>query len=556
MIDSGIPAALDLGAVADRYRALERDVESPANDAWLVALREWDALRRELKTWSALTQLRFDQNTNDDAARAARVARDEVAPKLTAFETAMKRRYVGGPQRSALVGNFGEHIGRLWENDLATFDPVIEPDLVRESELCAQYTALIAGIEVDFRGERLNLSALARYGSDSDRNVRYEATAARWRALGAHAAELDRIYDDLVHLRTKMARTLGCANFTELGYRRMRRIDYGRADVERYRDAVVRHVVPIANALVRRTSSRLGLNRISVWDEVLVAAESSPKPRGDERWIVDRTIESFEEMDPQLGAFVRMMSESQLTDLVTRPGKAGGGYCTMLPTHGVPFVFTNFNGTKGDVTVLMHELGHAFQGYSSRALPIVDYLSPTLESAEIHSMALEYLTWPHMERFFGDEADTYRRAHLAQAMLFLPYGVAVDHFQHLVYEQPDATAAERHAMWRSMEERYLPWRCYGDLERPNGGAFWQSQLHIYRLPFYYIDYTLALCCALQFWASAFDDRDDALARYVTLCARGGEAAFQDLVTSAGLTSPFEPDALRNVVARAKAVLEL
>jgi len=251
-----------------------------------------------------------------------------------------------------------------------------------------------------------------------------------------------------------------------------------------------------------------------------------------------------------------MMDDNELTDLVTRAGKAGGGYCTKLAAYGVPFVFTNFNGSKGDITVLMHELGHAFQGYRSRDQHVVDYLTPTMDAAEVHSMSLEYLSWPFMERFFGAGAQTYRESHLSEALLFLPYGVAVDHFQHLIYERPNATPAERHAMWKSMEQRYLPWRTYGDLARPNAGAFWQGQPHIYRAPFYYIDYTLALCCALQMWVSAHDDPAGTLERYVALCGRGGEAAFQNLVTSAGLTSPFDPAALAGVAERAQAVLGL
>jgi M3 family oligoendopeptidase len=269
---------------------------------------------------------------------------------------------------------------------------------------------------------------------------------------------------------------------------------------------------------------------------------------------MERTIESFTDLDPRLGNFAQLMDRNELTDLASRAGKAGGGFCTKLATYGVPFIFTNFNGTKGDITVLMHELGHAFQNYSSRDKGVIDYLSPTMEAAEVHSMSLEYLTWPFMERFFGDGAQTYREGHLSEALLFLPYGVAVDHFQHLVYERPNATPAERHAMWQSMEKRYLPWRTYGDLERPAQGGFWQGQLHIYRAPFYYIDYTLALCCALQMWASSYDDPAGTLERYVALCARGGEAAFRNLVTSAGLTAPFEPGALSLVVARAKDVL--
>ncbi len=414
---------------------------------------------------------------------------------------------------------------------------MVEPDLVAESKLKTEYTQLLAGITVDFDGESLNLSALARYSSDPDRGRRQGAAAARWRALGARGAELDRIYGELVQLRDGIARKLGFRSFVELGYARMQRVDYDRAAVERYRDAVAAEVVPLANAIAQRAAKRHGVAQLAVWDEQMLASAPPPRPLGDAPWIMARTIETFADLDPQLGDFARMMDANELTDLkLPRAGKAGGGYCTTV-ANGVPFVFTNFNGTKSDIVVLMHELGHAFQAYSSRDKAVIDYLVPTMESAEIHSMSLEYLSWPFMERFFGDGAQTYREAHLSEGLLFLPYGVAVDHFQHLVYENPSATPAERHAMWQSMERRYLPWRSYGDLERPALGAFWQSQQHIYRSPFYYIDYTLALCCALQMWASSYGDPAGTLERYVALCARGGEEAFRNLVTGAGFNEP-------------------
>jgi M3 family oligoendopeptidase len=554
LIDAGIPAAPDMDAVAQRYRAFEQSLQSGSPASWLPTFRAWDDVRRELDTWSSLTQLRFTQDTRDGAARAAVDRRDELEPTLTGFDAELKRRFVASSERRRLESDLGEHVFRLWESDLATFDPIVEADLIAESKLASEYTQLIAGIEIDFDGETLNLAALGRYATNADRSVRHAAATVRWDALGKRSADLDRIFDELVHVRDGIARKLGFTSFTALGYARMQRVDYDRAAVERYRDAVATEVVPLANAIAQRAAKRHGIAQLALWDEQLLAAAPAPRPLGDARWIMDRTIESFADLDPRLGEFARMMDGNELTDLVTRAGKAGGGYCTKLATYGVPFIFTNFNGTKGDITVLMHELGHAFQGYSSRSKSVIDYLTPTLEAAEVHSMSLEYLTWPFMERFFGDGAQTYREGHLSEALLFLPYGVAVDHFQHLVYERPNATPAERHQMWQSVERRYLPWRNYGDLERPAQGAFWQQQLHIYRIPFYYIDYTLALCCALQMWASSYEDPAGTLERYVALCARGGEAAFRNLITSAGLTSPFEPGALSRVVARAKDVL--
>ncbi|HMC80763.1 MAG TPA: M3 family metallopeptidase, partial [Acidimicrobiia bacterium] len=250
----------------------------------------------------------------------------------------------------------------------------------------------------------------------------------------------------------------------------------------------------------------------------------------------------------------RRLETGGFLDLADRKGKAGGGFCTSFPTEGMPFIFANFNGTKGDVEVFSHEMGHAFQSYESRDLPLADYLWPTSESAEIHSMSLEFLTWPHMERFFGADAARFRRVHLAEALLFLPYGTAVDHFQHEIYRRPAMSPAERHELWRSMEQTYLPWRDWGDLAYPAKGGRWQHQRHIYLAPFYYIDYVLAQTCALQFWVRSERDREAAMRDYVALCRRGGAAPFRSLVASAGLTSPFEPGCLPEVVEAARAAM--
>jgi M3 family oligoendopeptidase len=248
------------------------------------------------------------------------------------------------------------------------------------------------------------------------------------------------------------------------------------------------------------------------------------------------------------------MMQRGLLDLQSRDGKAGGGFCTSFPTYGLPYIFANFNGTTHDVNVLVHEMGHAFQAYSSRALPVSEYLWPTFEACEVHSMSMEFFTWPQLQAFFGDDAQRYRIQHLKSSLLFLPYGAAVDHFQHFVYENPDAAPEERRAFWRQLEATYMPWRRNGGIEHLENGGYWQQQRHIYQMPFYYIDYTLALCCALQFWARSLNDYDGAMADYVALCRRGGAQPFQSLVRSAGLQSPFDAGVLHGVAERAGEVI--
>jgi M3 family oligoendopeptidase len=549
---TGISAPSD-AELARQYARISGRLDN-ARDAreWSAEFTAWDGLRRTWKSWANLVRLRYSQDTRSDECRDAQSELDRRAPAVTALDKAMKARFLASGERRRLEDDLGTQAFALWDADVAAFDDSIAADLVRESELGREYTELLARVEVPFDGELRSLGGLGRYLQDPDRATRHAAERARWSAFEQNAERLDAIFDNLVRLRDGMARKLGYSNFTELGYRRMRRVDYGPGDVARYRDEVVRVVVPFAHELVRRGASEANLDRAYFWDESALGVEKAIVPLGDRDWIIARTREALAAIDPSLGEFVDVIVERELLDVENRPGKALGAYCTQFPTRGVPFVFANFNGSRSDVRTLMHELGHAFQAWRSRDKEAVDYLTPTYESAEIHSMALEYLSWPEMERYFAGNADAYRREHLMDAMTFLPYGVAVDHFQHLVYEHPGATPAERHEMWQEMERRYLPWRAYGDLAFPSKGALWQEKRHIFVAPFYYIDYTLALCCALQFWVRAQADRAATLDAYVALCSRGGEAPFRELVKSAGLRSPFEAGALAGVVTAAAA----
>ncbi|MEO3473251.1 M3 family oligoendopeptidase [Roseomonas sp. CAU 1739] len=521
------------------------------------ALAAWDRARRDYETWSSLVHLKFAQDTTDKDAVAAREYADALAPEAATHETALKRRLLADPDRAGLAALAGAHAVALWETDITAFDPAIAAETEEESRLSARYTALLAGAKVTVQGQEVNLSGLTPFAEDPDRAIRHEAEAARWDFFAKNGEELDSIYDQLVTLRTGMARKLGDATFTPLAYRRMRRLDYGPADVARYREGVARHVTPLVARILEARRATHGWDRLCYWDESLIDPAGNPKPAGDHDILVMAAQEMFARMDPRLADFYAMMRQGGFIDLKNRPGKAGGGFCTSFPNAGAPFIFANFNGTHNDIGVFTHEMGHAFQCWESRTQPGVDYLWPTMEAAEIHSMGLEYLTHPHMGLLVGDAAaDRYRAMHLVSALAFLPYGVCVDHFQHEVYANPDATPAERHAIWQRLERLYMPWSDYGDLAYPAKGGRWQAKQHIYNSPFYYIDYTLALCVALQFWVWSRRDPKAALDAYVALCGRGGSMPFQGLVASTGLTSPFAEGALEAAVAEAAAVLGL
>lgn len=535
-----------LFAALDASRSLAED---------RAAIDQWDQLRRRIETWEALVELRFNQDTQNPQYKADRDYRDELRPKLTELAVTMKRRLLASPRRAELEAAIGKQAFALWQANITTYDPVIEHDMVLESKLEGEYVELTAAVKLPFRGETHNLSSIVKFREHPDRQTRYEAERLRWGWYAQNRAALDRIYDDQVRVRTQMAKKLGFDDFVGLGYQRQSRVDYNQQDVERFRAAVREHVVPLGVELRSRQAKRLGLDKLMFWDDGLHDPSGNPAPQGDHDWLIAEAQKMYDEMGYGLDDFFRLMVDGQLMDLKTREGKAGGGFCTSFPTHGVPYVYANFNGTKGDVEVLTHEIGHAFQNYMSREQPLMEYLWPTYESCEIHSMGLEFLTLPWTDKFFGkDGGERFRKLHLELSLLFLPYGVAIDHFQHLVYAKPEASPAERHQMWRQMEQTYLPWRDYGDLPHVSEGGFWQFQRHIYLNPFYYIDYTLAQTCALQYWVWAERDFRQAMQSYVALCQRGGEAPFQELARGAGLISPFDEGCLRDVVNKAKAVL--
>jgi M3 family oligoendopeptidase len=547
----------DLEDIRAKHREFRAAFEAAADaDGRRDALDRWDGLRRELDTWGALVGLRFQQDTRDAERKAALELRDEMAPKLMELDVAFMRSLRASGHAEEIAASYGTHLLDSWDCQIASYEPSIEEETVAEAKKAAAYTELVSSARFEFRGETLNLSQLGKYSPHKDRDVRYEAAKLRWDWFGGKAEELDHLYDELVGVRQKQSDKLGYPSFIELAYKKLGRTDYGPDDVARYREAVREHVVPLGRVLREKQRQRLGLDRLMAWDHAVQDPEGAPKPKGDHDWMMDRARAMFDEMGEPLGSFFRLMADGHFLDLKAREGKAGGGFCTGFPSHGMPFIFANFNGTKGDVEVFTHEVGHAFQCWCSRDKQSLDYLWPTAEAAEIHSMSLEFLTWPHMEKFFGDDGERFRRTHLAESLLFLPYGAAIDHFQHMVFENPSATPADRLEMWRELYATYLPWADWGDIERAAQGGLWQGQLHVYRYPFYYIDYTLAQACALQFLGLAQEDPGRALETYVTLCKRGGEAPFQDLVHSAGLRSPFDDGCLADVVATATKSLDL
>src|SRR5699024_10810091 len=283
------------------------------------------------------------------------------------------------------------------------------------------------------------------------------------------------------------------------------------------------------------------------YDEGFEFKTGNAKPKGSPEWIIRNGEQMYAELSQETNTFFQYMLDRNLMDLEAKKVKESGGYCTFIENYQSPFIFANFSGTSGDVDVLTHEAGHAFQFYSSRHIDIPEYLIPTSEAAEIHSMSMEFFTWPWMSLFFEENENKYKFAHLADGLQSLAYIVAVDEFQHLVYDNPGWTPDDRKNAWKELEAIYLPHRDYEGIPYLEAGGIWQRQGHIYEAPFYYIDYALAQICAFQFWKRSHEDREKAWADYLKICKLGGSQSFLEIVKTANLESPFAEGTVETVI---------
>jgi M3 family oligoendopeptidase len=538
----------DLEVVQSRFAGLlERFGNAGSFIEQNGVLEELNRYRWEFETMRELAYVRHTVNTKDEFYEREREYFDEAEPVYKGLLTDYYRSLINSRFRDELEQTWGTQLFRLAELTLSTFKPEVVGDLQTENKLVSEYVKLMASAKIPFNGEELTLSQLTPFTLSTDRETRKKAQDAKYEFLEHNGDRLDELFDQLVKIRTDIARKLGYDTFTDLAYARLSRTDYGPQDVARFRKQVEELIVPVSQRLKERQRQRIGVEKLQYYDNKFSFPSGNAKPKGGEEWILERGRRMYDELSPETGEFFRFMLDNGLLDLASKPGKAGGGYCTSFPKYQAPYIFANFNGTSGDIDVLTHEAGHAFQGYMSRGYLPPEYHFPTMEACEIHSMSMEFLTWPWMELFFEEDTEKYKFNHLSESLLFIPYGVAVDEFQHAIYEKPELTPQERKQLWRSMERKYLPHLDYSENEFLENGGFWQQQGHIYKVPFYYIDYTLAQICAFQFWVKALENRDAAWEDYLRLCKEGGSKPFTELVKTAELISPFGDGCVARVI---------
>ena len=471
---------------------------------------------------------------------------DEITPMISKYTNDYNKVLFESPYRPYLEEKISKVAFKNIELAGKSIDDKILPLMQEENALISKYDKLIASAKIMFDGEECNISLLRKYLTSEDRDTRKRA----WKALSDYfmsvTDEIDDIYDKLVKNRTQQAKELGYDNYVELGYNRMNRNSYRRAEVENFRKQIKESFVPFVCKIQEQRKKQIGVDELKYYDNDMFFKNGNPKPTGTPEEIMKAGQEMYKELSPETAEFFDFMIENELFDVLGRKTKKAGGYMDFLPKYKSPIIFANFNGTSGDVDVITHECGHAFQGYVTRNDEIVEHNDITMETAEIHSMSMEYFTYGWMDKFFGDRADDYFTMHLQDSVTFIPYGCMVDEFQHIVYDKPEMTPAERKQVWKDLEKTYRPWLDFDGDEFFGEGGYWQRQGHIFWNPFYYIDYVLASVVAMQFKVWMDKDYQDAWKHYLQLCKLSAKDFYEPMLDKVGLKSPFKDGTIKEL----------
>ena len=531
----------------------ERLAKAESYESAKAVFLERETYEKHVDTMESLVSIRHSIDTRDEFYDEEMKFWNTSGPVLEEYRQEWNKAMLESPFRPQFEEEYGNVMFIKAEMAKKTFAPEIIPDLQKENELATTYEKLLASAQIPFEGNMYTLSQMTPFKNDADDDRRLAAWKAEGQWYKDHQKELDDLYDQLVHVRDQIGRKLGYDGYTELGYYRMQRNCYGKEDVERFRAAVVKYLVPVADEVCREQAKRIGrAYPLSFADAALKFRSGNPKPCREPEDILAQGKKFYDELSPETSKFFNTMLYQELLDILSTPGKEAGAYCSSIADYGVPFIFANFNGTQGDVEVVTHEAGHAFAAWMNRDRVPYSQIWPGMEACEVHSMSMEFFAWPWADGFFGEDTRKFKYSHLAGALTFIPYGTMVDHFQHIVFEKPNMTPKERHGVWKELLGIYMPWmKLDGEIPFYSEGEGWQRQHHIYSLPFYYIDYCIAQTVALEFWAMIQEDQKNAWEHYMAYTRQGGSRVFTELLEHAGMVSPFDENCLKKVAEAAK-----
>jgi M3 family oligoendopeptidase len=556
------PATLTVEFATGEFESLlarvpEADASQTA-DRWIELVLDWNALSSYCRSEASRIHVRLCGDfTNEEATAAEEYFREKVIPAAEPLDERIVAALLATPHRAALEERFGAYLFERLELARLTMDPVNAELRRRDGELAAQYRRLQANAIAVVNGETMTHDAANSLLSSPDRELRRAAFVATSEWTLEHRDELAAIFDELVSVRHAMARNLGLATFTPLGYAAMDRTDYGPQETAHFRRHVLKHFLPIVRDRAADHARRIGVEALSIID--VGYDPDKTLPRGVAAPVetqLQRSKAIFELLSPELSSRFERMAEDGSIDLPNRPGKYSGAFCAPMYDEDRCAVLLNSVGDARDVEVLLHEMGHAFQKSLSDDIELVDLRNPTADLAEIHSTTMEFLGMRHVGQVLPDEHVARYQRNVWNRMLGSLVSIArMDEFQHWIYENPEATIAEREAKWTAIGDEFSSGYDYTGFEKYRGTS-WYDVGHLFQSPFYLIDYALAQLVAMQLALIDAEDHDRAMAIYLDLCRRGGSASFARTVEAVGLRSPFDESLIADLAGHVRRELSL
>ena len=525
---------------------LERNIDSKEDlEQWLKDQSELEALVNEDACWR---QIRMTCDTeNKTLEEAFNFFFTEIQPKIQPYSDALNKKLLNHPLVNELESNKYFTYLRSIKKSIELFR---EENIQLQSELAVlqQHYGVITGkMTITVDGQEYTLQQAGKFLESPDRNKREEVYRKMLERRFEDKEALNDLYNQLIEKRNKEAINAGFANYRDYRFKELGRFDYTKEDCFQFHEAVKQHVIPLVNEIYKKKKEKLNVDTLHPWDLEAEPAGTAPlRPFKDGNDLLNKSIDCFTKLRPFFGDCLKKMNELKHLDLDSRKGKAPGGYNCPLAESGAPFIFMNAAGQMGDVTTMVHEGGHAIHSFLAHPLELSGFKEYPMEIAEVASMAMELMSMDEWESFFDTESDLLRaKEHqLERVITIFPWIAIIDKFQHWVYENPSHTNEERSKQWLDILAEFKDDVLdYSGLEVYRNNS-WQRQLHLFEVPFYYIEYGIAQLGAIGIWMQYKNDKELAMDNYCKALALGGTRTLPQLFETAGLKFDFSPERIK------------
>ncbi len=522
--------------------------EKAAYEKWLADKSELDAVLEEDAAWR---YIRMTINTKDQSlTEHYTFFVTQIQPKLAPYEDKLNKKLVESPWFAELDRDEAYHI--YFRSVKTALKLYREENVAIESEigeLSQKFGAITGAQSIEHDGKQITMQKASTFLRETDESLRKEVFEKMAERRTQDVEALDKLYSDLIAKRTQIAKNAGYENFRDYKFDALGRFDYTKEDCFDFHRAVKKEIVPLVRTIQQERLKKFGKEKFKPWDgEVDPEGKKPLQPFDTARELIDGTVHIFKKLDPYFADCLQTMDEMEHLDLESKDGKAPGGYNYPLYEIGVPFIFMNAVGAQRDLTTMVHEGGHAIHSFLSRDLAITSFKSLPSEVAELASMSMELLTMDYWDEFY-DDADNLQRAkreQLESILKILPWIAQIDEFQHWVYENYDHSPEERYAQWEKLNREYgsglTDWSGYEDVRKTS----WQRQMHLFEVPFYYIEYGIAQLGALGVWKNSKDDQHKAIEAYKNALKLGYTRSIPEIYNTAGVDFKFDSAHLKTL----------